>query len=205
MLGPVRNQGMRPTCVAFAASDAHAVLRGKYEALSVEHIYYHAVNRTPGGDPAVGVSLEAVLRALQVDGQCIEQGWPYLHLLPRDLSAWVPPWTATPRYRCTAVLPAKSIDEIVGMLDADCPVVVTILLGQRFYIPIAGVIELGAGDVDTVYHAILAIGHGYKRQKRYILIRNSWGDGWGLSGNAWVAAEYLQRRLHKLARMEDVI
>jgi C1A family cysteine protease len=91
------------------------------------------------------------------------------------------------------------------MLEAGCPVVVTMLLGARFYDPVAGIVELGAGDVDTAYHAVLAVGHGVEDRKRYILVRNSWGIDWGLKGHAWVAVEYLEPRFHKLAQMEKVI
>jgi len=37
--GPVRDQGDRPTCLAFAASDAHAGLRDPWEPLSLSTYY----------------------------------------------------------------------------------------------------------------------------------------------------------------------
>src|SRR5258708_38222177 len=42
MFGPVRDQGQRPTCLAFAASDLHAAVRGAWAPLSCEYIFYHA-------------------------------------------------------------------------------------------------------------------------------------------------------------------
>lgn len=205
MLGEIRNQGTRPTCMAFAASDAHSVLRRPYEALSPEHLYYQAVQRTPGADPANGVSLGTVLEALELDGQCLEKGWPYLQTAPADLATWAPPQSAAPLYKCYGNVLQSALDEIVAAVDKDYPVVVTMLLGERFYAPIAGTIEPGAGDNDTDYHAVLAVGHGRVGQKKYVLVRNSWGDAWGIDGHAWIARDYLQPRLYKLARMEKVI
>lgn len=43
--GPGRNQGARPTCLAFAASDTHAALRADWSPLSCEFAFYHAQRR----------------------------------------------------------------------------------------------------------------------------------------------------------------
>ena len=91
------------------------------------------------------------------------------------------------------------------MIDADCPVVVMLLLGTRFYTPQAGLIEPGPADLDTTYHAVLAVGHGRHKARTYILVRNSWGDAWGMDGHAWIDTNYLEPRLHQLAKMEKVI
>jgi hypothetical protein len=49
MFGPVRDQGARPTCLAFAASDAHAAVRPDWVPLSCEFAYYHALKRDGAG------------------------------------------------------------------------------------------------------------------------------------------------------------
>jgi hypothetical protein len=203
-LGPARDQGSRPTCVAFAVSDAHAVARGAYETLSAEHLYYHGVNRTPGGNPYSGVTLTAVLEGLHHDGQCWEVGWPYLDCLPADLKLWRPPATATPVYRRGTTPVASAIDDLIATIDAGMPVILTLLLGLRFHTPASGVVEPGPGDVDTDYHAVLAVGHGREGTRRYILVRNSWGNGWGLDGHAWIAADYLEPRLYQVALMGSI-
>ena len=115
--GPVRDQGSRPTCVAFAVSDTHAVARGAFAALSVEHLYYYAVQRTPGAHPNDGVSLPTILEALRLDGQAAEAGWPYLNSLPVDLTSWSPPATATPVFKRDSMAVALVIDAIMKQLD----------------------------------------------------------------------------------------
>lgn len=57
--GPVRDQGDRPTCLAFAASDSHAGLRPGWAPLSCEFAFYHAQRRA-GRSPAQGAVLPAM-------------------------------------------------------------------------------------------------------------------------------------------------
>jgi hypothetical protein len=45
LFGTARNQGSRPTCLAFAASDTHAALRSGWVPLSCEYAFYQAQRR----------------------------------------------------------------------------------------------------------------------------------------------------------------
>ena len=206
-LGPARNQGSRPTCIAFAFSDGHAAVRQVLEPLSTEHLYYNAVQRTPGRDPNGGVNMPTCIAALRCDGQCVEGGWPYLEAVPAG-EQWSPPATATPSYTRLSQTFSNSVVAIAAELDAARPVVVALLLGERFYMPGPdGAIVPGPGDADTDYHALLAVGHGRDETQTYLLVRNSWGAEWGLEGHAWVAAPYLEPRLYALARFpsEEIV
>ncbi len=194
--GAARHQGDRPTCLVFALSDAHSAARGAREVLSAEHLYYHAVKRTVGGHPAKGVALPQACDALKLDGQSLESGWPYLSALPSDLAHWTPPTTAAPLFRRGTQLTKAKIPEIISRLDAGQPVVVTFLMGARFYVPFEGRVEPGPNDADIAYHAVVAVGHGKSAANEdYLLIRNSWGEDWALEGYAWITASYLEPRL----------
>lgn len=196
VFGPARDQGRRPTCIAFALTDAHAAARRPYQELSVDHLYYHAVQRSPGGDPHGGVSLDPAIDALRLDGQCLEAGWRYTDPLPTDLAAWRPPATATPVYRRDSDLVRALVASVIDRLNTGVPVVLILLLGERFYVPESGLIAPGPNDADASYHAVIAVGHGKTVGGEHcVLIRNSWGLGWGLRGHAWVTSSYLERRL----------
>ncbi|MEZ5972603.1 MAG: C1 family peptidase [Hyphomonadaceae bacterium] len=199
--GVARDQRERPTCIAFAISDAHSAVRGQTDPLSVEHLYYHAVQRSAKPDPDAGVTFADILTALRDDGQCAEPGWPYLDVLPSDIAQWTPPATAQPLFTRDSERPATSVDAIIENLDNDRAVVVGLRLGERFYDPVSGVIDVGPDDNDTTYHAVIGVGYGTMGAKRAIYVRNSWGEDWGENGYAWVTEEYLDARLFLLARL----
>jgi hypothetical protein len=197
--GPSRQQGARPTCLAFALSDAHRVARASAEDLSPEHLYFHAVQRTPSGHPAGGVNLVTALDALRHDGQCAEIGWPYLGALPKDLGSWAPPATASPIFCRASAIGTNLLDDVIGEIEKNIPVLLVVLLSERFYRPINSVVQPGPGDRDTAYHALIAVGLGRTSSERMILVRNSWGTTWGSGGYCWVADSYLRARLHQTA------
>lgn len=201
LFGAIRDQGDRPTCTAFATSDAHTAARGDLSPLSVEHLYYHAVRRTPGGHPDDGVTLSYILEALQHDGQAAETGWPYIPKLPSDLSLWTPPRTATPAYVHSSVMPSNVISEVLKKLDTGTPVILTLLISEVFSRCEQGLVTIETSDADVDWHAVIAVGYGRAGSKLFLLIRNSWGQAWGLAGHAWLDTDYVALRLGGIAVM----
>ncbi len=197
LFGGARDQGGRPTCVAFAFSDTHAALRDNPEEMSAEHLHYLSVKRDPSGRFEEAAVPFFAVQALKQDGQCLEAGWPYLVALPSNLRDYRPPPTATPAYRRNTENCDPKFDQVVDALDNDRPAVLTVLLGQRFYEPKRGIVLPGPNDEDTDYHAVVAVGYGEKDAERVILIRNSWGTDWGENGYAWLTEPYLAPRLHE--------
>ena len=185
-LGPARDQGNRPTCLAIALSDAHAFERAPCDVLSAEHLFFHSAHRTQGWMAHEAVTVDAALEALKLDGQCAETGWPYLAAVPVPVSQWKPPATATPVFKRSSYVLAPKIDLVVAALGSGRPAILTMLLGERFLTPVNGTVVPGGGDADVDYHAVVAVGHGLLAGERAILVRNSWGAGWGIDGHAWV-------------------
>jgi len=199
--GPARNQGMRPTCLAFAASDSHAAVRGSSVPLSCEFAFYYAQRRSKR-PPHQGAELSTMLEVLKEDGQPVESEWPYLASLPSDLASWLPPAGITQVYRRAGDACAASVDEIVRLLDDGRPVLTTMMLSDSFYLPANdGVIDVvpGEGADPTRRHAVVAVGLGIRNNKRLILVRNSWGAGWGIAGHGWLTESFLQPRMMRIA------
>ena len=204
--GPVRDQGARPTCLAFAASDAHAALRGNWQALSCEYAFYHAQKRT-GRSPLKGAFLSEMLATLRDEGQPVEGGWPYLHQLPSDMSAYRPPASVGDCYGRDSRQSQHDVDRICVALDNGSPLIVLSVLTRSFFRPAPnGLIDQVANEevFPTPRHAIVAVGYGTVSGGRVVLIRNSWGPSWGLNGYGWLTEQFLQKHMYDLALLTDI-
>lgn len=185
--GPARNQGPRPTCMAFAASDAHAGFRKGWAPLSCEYAFYQAQRRT-GRPPNKGALLSSMLDALREDGQPEEGSWPYLPATPVDAASWVPPANVGEIFCCAGEKSPASIDQVIGELNQCRPVIILLMLSRAFYRPAAqGAIYPAAGEApeSSRRHAVIAVGHGKVDADQAILVRNSWGERWGDGGYGW--------------------
>jgi Papain family cysteine protease len=207
LFGAVRDQGSRPTCLAFAASDTHAGLRDGWTALSCEFAFYHAQRRA-GRPPTHGALLKPMLEALCQDGQPGEDGWPYLTVIPSDHSQWTPPATVGALFGRAGMTGAPELDLIISTLDSQRPLMVLTKLSQSFYKPDAdGVVHPIPGEQPnpSLRHAVVAVGHGTVDRQTAILVRNSWGASWGVDGHAWLTEAFLKPRIFGTAiLMEDV-
>lgn len=205
--GEARNQGSRPTCLAFAASDAHAALRPGWSPLSCEYTFYQAQQRA-SRPPDRGATLPAVLATVRHDGQPEEAGWPYLPAIPADLTAWLPPAEVGPRFGRAGAPYAHDVGPIIAEIDAQRPVILLMMLSRSFFMPRPdGVVQPAAGEAPEPArrHAVIAVGHGTVQAERALLVRNSWGPGWGLAGHAWLTEGFIAPRLFAAALLtEDV-
>jgi hypothetical protein len=205
--GPARDQGKRPTCLAFATSDVHAALRGAWQALSTEFAFYHAQQRG-GRMPSEGTTLPSMLQAIREDGQPAETAWPYLIDTPADLSLWLPPSGASPVFRRAGRGTNGNVNAIITELDQSKPVIVLMRLSASFFRASAdGIIDEAPGEKPDLHlrHAVIALGHGTRGSDRVVLVRNSWGPRWGLQGCAWITEKFLNARIFSLGHlMEDL-
>ena len=204
--GPARDQGARPTCLAFAISDAHAAVREPWAALSCEFAFYHAQRRA-GSPLTAAARLPEMLATLKEEGQPLEDDWPYLAALPSNLDAYGPPANLVVFRRDGESRPV-GVDEIIGLLDTGSPTVMLMMLSDAFYMPDAlGVVRAAAGEGPDPArrHAVIAVGYSMVDGARAVLIRNSWGAGWGLDGHAWLPEPFIAPRLTRLALLTEEV
>lgn len=188
---PVRDQGRRGTCLAFAATAVHehARLRRRGTAgpeLSVELLFWRCkqLDGLPGED---GTSFDATRDALADPGQCAETLWPYdpsrIHT-----GEYTPPAVATrpdQLRRSTVSALTATADAAAAVLRGGKTVLAGIELWDAFYECRASELQAPAGDLDGARHAVCLV--GLDEASHAIKLRNSWGVGWGEGGYAWLA------------------
>jgi Papain family cysteine protease len=202
MFGSARDQGARPTCMAFAASDVHSERRGDREPLSCEYAFFHAQRRT-NRRPTEGATLGGMLEALRLDGQPHENGWPYI-VTPIKQDTWQPPREVGPLYGRSGDNSDPSFEQIIWKLNQNAAVILLLMLSASFYQPTAdGIVDAAPGELPQPQrrHAVVAVGHGTVDGQRAILIRNSWGMKWGKSGYAWLTETFLEPRVFAAATL----
>ena len=195
-LGPARNQGARPTCMAFAASDTHSFAQGMTKYLSVEYAHYKAVFRRKPLNPNRGVPIWLMINAVREDGQPPEDVWPYATVIPSPLSAWVPPKNCTPIFRHSLLRKTADMSNIFSALNAEQATLLVTRITEQFYSPATDhIIKTIPNDRDAANHAVVAVGHGKTGRDALVLVRNSWGKDWADNGHAWVTKDYLESHL----------
>jgi C1A family cysteine protease len=153
----------------------------------------------PGTNPGRGATMAAAAAALADDGQPVETAWPYS---ADPVTPWSPPVIAPPFHKAKLSTGKLDFDGVIAALDAGAPVVLGLIITDAFFHPdTAGWVVDALPDIERGGHAVLAVGHGKDPPggTDALLIRNSWGDGWGLDGHAWLSRSYVARQLHETA------
>lgn len=203
-LGAARDQGPRPTCLAFAASDLHGSVRPGWDPLSCESAFFNAQRRS-GRPPTVGATLPSMIDALREDGQPVEAAWPYLAQTPQTSAAWQPPATESEVFRRCGSEVVKDAKRLVELLNEGRPVLLLLTLSHSFFGPVAGVVRAANDEKPdlSLRHAVVAVGHGSVDGVPAILVRNSWGESWGEAGHAWLSMNFIDARLFGMAILEE--
>lgn len=168
------------------------------EALSVEPLWQHCVNA--GNASHYGTTVGATADALHSAGQPFDVHWPYDDTLgegtePTPLSAANVDWYVADMVEVPLAHDGVE-DEIENALAVGFPVLIIVELTAEFEDPDErGEIAVPAmtsplGD----YHAVVAVGAqpSSDGSTRRLLIRNSWGPGWGAGGYGWMPVAYLR-------------
>ena len=195
-----RDQGPRPTCLAFAMSDAHTLAAGHSDLLSAEYLHFHAAKRA-GVTTNKGVGFSNMCEALCLDGQPRECDCPYS--ASRD-DKWTPPSGLTPIWmRDSSVLRGTPSELLESALAVSRGHVLVFRVSRSFFMPDPRS-YLVADDrgTDRRLHAVVIVGMRRAHAEVAFLARNSWGTGWGLEGHAWLPATYVDARATGVIELE---
>lgn len=198
----VRTQGPRPLCLPFSTSFAHEAARATAaastaEALAVEPLWQHCVHAGTAGHD--GTTLRAIADAVEHTGQPLETMWPYNDTLGVGTEP-TPAAAGTTAFNTAGLfdvpLAHDGIEEdLEATLTAGLPFIVVLEITNEFDSPgIDGEIDVPSlSSPVNDYHAVTAVGAATNAagDSRRLLIRNSWGPGWGVGGYGWLPYDYL--------------
>src|SRR5207244_3296325 len=153
-------------CLAFAMSDAHAAARGPWTELSCEYLFFHAKRRDQQ-PPHTGASMGATRKAVELDGQPLETGWPYLNALPTDLRKWKPPHRVGPLFQRTSIMVGSDFGDAWDAVANGTPALIGMTISNAFFTPNqAGVVDSTEVVDPHRRHAVVAAAAGKRAGKR---------------------------------------
>ncbi|MBA2717399.1 MAG: C1 family peptidase [Propionibacteriales bacterium] len=185
---PVRDQGDRPTCVAFAVSAAHEWRASDRVVRSAEDAMWaaHQVAEVPGREET---TVSWALEGLRRHAHATEQAWPYgaprwsdgrpAPALDEGNRRALPPWSD---------LGAATYQTIADQVKDGHPIVLTLGVVPAAWYHGGDVIDAPAGGKMPGNHAVLAVGSLESPER--LVIKNSWGPVWGDSGYGLVTRRY---------------
>lgn len=164
-----------------------------YEPFSRLFIYYN--ERDLEGDPLEdgGAEIRDGIKTLNQIGACSELTWTYDASMtfkrPVELA-----YQEASSHKITTYVRLSSLYEIKKAISEGNPVAFGFTCFDSLESPEvaqSGILPMpGPDEGDIGGHAVVAVGYDDGRQ--LVLVRNSWGTGWGLQGYFWMPYNYIQ-------------
>lgn len=199
LMTPVRDQGMRPTCVGFSSTAVKEYYdnkeRGTNSYFSPNHLYY--LCKQQDGDPnGDGTSIRVAMSTLLNVGVAPEPDWPYT-----DPASPVPDLNhlnadaQTQKIKTYARL--TNTRDMVSSLLLNGPFVLGIVVTDGFYTDQAihaGIIDATVPAKDTDGGHAIAV-TGYDASRKWFRIKNSWGTEYGDRGYIWLPRDWVDQNM----------
>lgn len=199
------DQGQSGSCTANAICGAiRLVEKDKSFQPSRLFVYYeerireHQTNSTlqdSGANPWDG------LTSLKVNGVCEEKDWPF-DISKLEVAPTAECYQDALKHRSYTVGHVASsftfsstlLDDIRKSIHNKIPILIGITVYSSFeseQVAKTGIVPMPDTSTETLegYHEVLII--GYDDAKKQVLVRNSWGAGWGDHGNFYLPYEFI--------------
>lgn len=199
-LGDARDQGVRPTCIAFAVTASHEARRADGIELSSEYLFWASRQRDGLPVDAGYTTVAGVREALKDAGQPADTDWPYDEA--RTIStAYKPPRSPTTLFKRDSTEKPVSGQVLRTLLSHGLvPVIVIEVTEPDFQRAPNG--RVPSGDSSTALggwlHAVSVVGCGQDSTTDCVVVRNSWGPDWGVGGYGVLTFDYLTLHLQQI-------
>lgn len=193
---PVRDQGYRPTCLAFAASEVHSVTNSLTDWLSPEYLYQKAGLRIPGWSIGKGLYFKDTYVSLLADGQPLDSSCPYQSVVCPQVIAVA---TQTPVFKSNAGSIGIDPKTIYQKAFGGSAIVLGLQITDQFHAKIAAPYIIDTkGLPPKGGHAMVLSGLALdEKGTMYFRVKNSWGTAWGDAGHVWLTYGYLKQYLYE--------
>ncbi|WP_052339644.1 C1 family peptidase [Gorillibacterium massiliense] len=184
---PIVDQGQLGSCTANAIvsglREYYMHQMGNDTQLSRLYFYYKEREREGTINEDSGASLRDGMKVITSVGCALEKDFPYI--IKNFTKKPSPQADAdAPKYRLSTYHRVTNLSSLKSALAVDKPVVLGIAVYESFEsqsVANTGIVPMpGAGEKYLGGHAVLAV--GYDDTKRVVIVRNSWGAGWGDKG-----------------------
>ena len=195
----VEDQGELGSCTANALAGAVEFLEMKdkvpYQDFSRLFIYYNerALEQTINSDS--GAMIRDGIKTLAKNGVCSEKSWPYNEA---KFKAKPGPtcYKEALQHQITSYHRITTLDEMRACLAEGYPFVFGFTVYESFEtqdVARTGVVNLPKSNERVLGgHAVLAVGYDHSKQR--FIVRNSWGENWGMKGYFTMPYKYLSNR-----------
>lgn len=194
---PIRDQGQEGACTMFAGS---AILSWLYKRFhNVELIFSpqfgYRAERLIEGDPDTdgGAQSRTMMAVLRDTGLCLETTDPYKDSGWRDKTTDAQLAEAK-KYRIGAYHRIIDLETLRNVLRSGYPASIAIEVFESFDssgTAQTGVVNLPRNNEKSLGgHEVMVVGDDPTFSR--LLVRNSWGEDWGLKGYFWLPYDYWQ-------------
>jgi len=200
LCSPVEDQGNLGSCTANAGVGVYETLEAKqgmkpFEDKSRLFLYYNtrSLEGTTGQDS--GASIRDTIRAMARWGLCSESIWPY-DICRFDKKPASKCYAEAKKHLIVAYQRLYTLDEMLGCLADGFPFEFGFSVYESFesdQVARTGLVPMPKrGESLLGGHAV--VGVGYDQATERLIVRNSWGVGWGDKGYFYLPFAYASNR-----------
>lgn len=195
---PVWNQGDIGSCTAHAVGAAmqfDEIKRGDPTTFTPSRLYIYYYSRLSEGtqDSDSGAMIRDVVKTVNTEGVCHEIFWPYdttKFAVEPDQNARI---KASDKALAYQRLDNTDLYQLRACLAGGLPFVFGFTVYESFEsedVAKTGIVNLPSSSESSMGgHAVLAV--GYDDASKRFMVRNSWGDQWGIRGYFTIPYAYL--------------
>ena len=195
----VEDQGNLGSCTANALAGALEFLERKdkvaFEDFSRLFIYYNerAIEHSVASDS--GAMIRDGIKTLAKQGVCSEKKWPYT-ISKFTVKPGAACYKEAMQHQITSYHRIITLDEMRACLAEGYPFVFGFSVYESFEsqrVAETGTVNMPKpGERNLGGHAVLAV--GYDDSKKRFIVRNSWGNKWGMKGYFTLPYQYVSDR-----------